>query len=60
MKPSDLNLTEKVAIHGVHVEGVIARVKKIKILDKRVDLSLFSSIQVWYVSCFLTNFMPYF
>lgn len=53
MKPSDVNMTEKVAIHRVHVERAIARVKKFKILDKRVDLSLFSSInQVWFVCCF--------
>lgn len=28
MKPSDVNMTEKVAIHRVHVERAIARVKK--------------------------------
>lgn len=28
MKPSDLSMTETVAIHRVHVERAIARVKK--------------------------------
>lgn len=61
MKPSDVNMTEKVAIHRVHVERAISRVKTFTILDKRVDLSLFSSInQVWLVCCFyFTNVMPF-
>ena len=60
MKSADVSMTEKVAIHRVHVERAIARVKKFKILDNRMDLSLFSSInQIWFVCCFLTNFMPY-
>lgn len=60
MKSSDVNMTEKVAVHRVHVERAIARVKKFKILGGRVDLSLFSTInQIWFVCCFLTNFMPF-
>jgi len=60
MKIADVNLTEKIASHRVHVERAISRVKKFKILDNRVDLSLFSSInQIWFVCCFLTNFMPF-
>lgn len=48
--PSDVKITEKVAIHRVHVDRAIAGVKRFKILDKIVDLSLFSSInQLWFV-----------
>jgi len=60
MKIADVNLTEKIASYRVHIERAISRVKKFKILDKRVDLSLFSSInQIWFVCCFLTNFVPF-
>ncbi|XP_056022311.1 uncharacterized protein LOC125649759 [Ostrea edulis] len=60
MKTSEVKMTEKVAIHRVHVERAIARVKKFKIMDNRIDLSLFSAInQIWFVCCFLTNFMPF-
>ena len=53
MKSADVSMTEKVAIHRVHVERAIARVKKFKILDNRMDLSLFSSInQIWFCVLF--------
>ena len=56
---ADVNMTEKMAVHSVHVERAVARVKKFKILDERADHCLFSSIdQIWSVCCFLTNFMP--
>lgn len=58
MSASDIKLTEKIARHRVHVERAIARIKTFKILSNRIDLKLFTSInQIWYVCCFLTNFM---
>lgn len=60
LSTSEIKLTEKIARHRVHVERAIARVKIFKILSHRIDLSLFSTInQIWFVCCFLTNFMGY-
>ena len=58
MSASEINLTEKIARHRVHVERAIARIKSFKILSSRIDLCLFSCVnQIWFVCCFLTNFM---
>ncbi|XP_061692084.1 uncharacterized protein LOC133509230 isoform X1 [Syngnathoides biaculeatus] len=59
MNSHDVNLTQKIAKHRVHVERAIRRIKSFKILSGRISLSLMSSIaQIWYVCSFLTNFMP--
>ena len=59
MSDSDVKLTRKIARHCVHVERAISRVKKIKIVDHRIEISLFPSInQIWFCCCFLTGFMP--
>lgn len=59
MSPSDVSLTQKIAKHRIHVERAISRVKKFKIVDHRVDISLFPCInQIWFCCCFLTGFMP--
>ncbi|KAJ8299946.1 LOW QUALITY PROTEIN: hypothetical protein KUTeg_021465 [Tegillarca granosa] len=58
MPAADVAMTKKIAAHRVHVERAISRIKKFKILSNRIDLSIFSSInQIWFVCCFLTNFM---
>jgi hypothetical protein len=59
MPPSDVALTQKIAKHRIHVERAISRVKKFKIVDHRLDLTLYPSInQIWFCCCFLTGFMP--
>ncbi|WAR20783.1 hypothetical protein MAR_014757 [Mya arenaria] len=61
MSSADIRLTEKIARHRVHVERAIARIKSYNILSHRFDLSLFSLIdQIWFVSCFATNFINFF
>jgi len=60
MSAGDVSLTRKIAKHRVHVERAISRAKKFKIVDNRVELSLFPCInQIWFCCCFLTGFMPY-
>lgn len=59
MPVGDVSLTKKIAKHRVHVERAISRAKKFKIVDNRIDLSLFPCVnQIWFCCCFLTNFMP--
>ena len=58
MQPSDVAKTKKIARHRVVVENAIGRAKKFKIIDQKVDMALFPSInQIFFVCCFLTNFM---
>lgn len=60
MSAADVAVTKKIATHRVHVERAISRIKKFRILSDRLNLTLFSSMnQIWFVCCFLTNFMPY-
>jgi hypothetical protein len=60
MSAGEVALTRKIAKHRVHVERAISRAKKFKIVDHRIDISLFPSInQIWFCCCFFTNFMPF-
>ena len=60
MSKSDINQTETVAQHRVHVERAIRRIKVYKIMKHKIDVSLFSKInQIWFVCAFCTNFMNY-
>jgi hypothetical protein len=60
MSPGDVFLTRKIAKHRVHVERAISRVKKFKIVDNRIKMSLFPVVnQIWFNCCFLTGFMPF-
>lgn len=53
MTASDVALTRKIAKHRVHVERAISRAKKFKIIDNRIEASLFHCInQVWFCCCF--------
>lgn len=59
MSASDVALTCKIARHWVHVERAISRAKKFKIVDNRIEASLFHcNNQVCFCCCFLTGFMP--
>ena len=59
MNQHDALYTKKIAMHRVHVERAIRRIKSFKILSRRIPLSMMSSVnQIWYVCSFLTNFMP--
>ena len=59
MAKHDVLLTQKIAIHQVHVERAIRGIKSFKILSGRIRFALMSSInQIWFVCSFLTNFMP--
>ncbi|KAK3105240.1 hypothetical protein FSP39_020500 [Pinctada imbricata] len=59
MSQHDALYTKKIAMHRVHVERAIRRIKSFKILSGRFPLSLMSSVnQIWYVCSVLTNFMP--
>lgn len=59
MPAGGVSLTKKIARHRVHVERAISRAKKFKIVDQRIELSLFPCInQIWSCCCFLTGFMP--
>ncbi|XP_077989941.1 uncharacterized protein LOC144444401 [Glandiceps talaboti] len=60
MSESDEQMTRKIAKHRVHVERAISRIKNFRILSRRIDLSMFTSInQIWFVCAFLTNFQPF-
>ena len=59
MSQEDALYTQKIAMHRVHVERAIRRIKSFKIVSGRVNISFMSNInQIWYVCSFLTNFMP--
>lgn len=59
MPAADVVLTKKIAADRVHIERAISRAKKFKIVDNRLDLNLFPSVnQIWFCCCFLTGFMP--
>ena len=59
MPKSDVTSTVKIARHRVHVERAISRAQKFKIVDSRIEISLFPVInQIWFNCCFLTGFMP--
>lgn len=58
MEPAAVSKTKKIARHRVVVENAIGRAKKFKIIDQKIEMSLFPSVnQIFFVCCFLTNFM---
>lgn len=60
MSAAAVSSTRVIAMHRVHVERAIARIKNFKILSQKFELSHFKSInQIWFVCCVLTNFMPH-
>jgi hypothetical protein len=61
MSPADINLTEKIAKHRIHIERLISKVKNYKIISGCIPTCLFSKInQIWAVCCLLTLFRDVF
>ena len=57
MSKSDTELTHKIAKHRIHIERLIRKVKKYKIVSGRIPTTMFNTInQIWTVCCFLTLF----
>ena len=61
MSAGDTALTQKMAKHRIHIERLIAKIKKYKIVSHVVQTSLFKQIsQIWSVCCLLTLFQDVF
>lgn len=57
MTPEDIATTQRIARHRVHVERMICRIKKFRLVAGTVPLSLFPAInKLWSVACLLTLF----
>ena len=57
LSPADMQLTQRIARHRVHIERLIARIKSFKIISHKIPASLFKNInKIWTVCCFLTLF----
>lgn len=54
----DVVMSQTIASVRIHVERVIARIKKFKVLKTEIPLNLNGTInQIWTVACLLCNFM---
>ena len=54
----DVVMSQTIASVRIHVERIIARIKKFKVLKTEIPLNLNGTInQVWTVACLLCNFM---
>ncbi|XP_060077043.1 uncharacterized protein LOC132556625 [Ylistrum balloti] len=61
MSPAEISETQKIAKHRVHIERLVAKVKKFKMVSHRVPTSLFPKInEIWSVCCLLTLFQDVF
>ena len=57
MTPGECELTRKIAKHRVHIERLIAKVKKYKMVSQRIPTFLFNRInEIWTICCHLTLF----
>lgn len=57
MSAPDVQLTNLIAGHRIHVERRICRIKNFQLVGRKVPISLFPVINdIWYVCCYLTNF----
>ena len=57
MSSGDVNLTQKIARHRIHVERFISKVKTHSILSNVIPTSVFKKVnEIWTVCCFLTLF----
>jgi len=55
MSQSNVELTNKIARHRVHIERLICKVKTYKILSDRIPTTLFKTINhIWSVCCYMT------
>lgn len=60
MPVSDVEMTKKIAEHRVHVERVIAKVQKFKIVSGQISNSMLENInRIWFVVCMLSNFQQH-
>ena len=54
----DVVMSQTIASVRIHVERIIARIKKFKVLKTEIPLNLNGTInQIWTVACHLCNFM---
>lgn len=61
MSAADTELTQKIAKHRIHIERLIAKVKKFRIVAHTIPMNLFQTInQIWSVVCLLTLFQDTF
>jgi hypothetical protein len=61
MSPADVNETQKIAKHRIHIERLIAKVKKFRIVKDIIQTSMFAKInKIWVNCCFLTLFQDTF
>lgn len=57
MTKNQIALTQKIAKHRIHIERLIAKIKKYKLVSHTIQTSMFGTInQIWSVCCFLTLF----
>jgi hypothetical protein len=57
MTKAETEKTQKIAKHRIHIERLIAKIKKYKIVSNRIPTNMFSSIdKIWTICCFLTMF----
>lgn len=60
MSHEDVETTQKVAKHKIHVERAIAEIKKFSIVSGRIPISQLGNInQIWYVVSMLSNFQSH-
>ena len=61
MLPADVRSTKSIASVQIHVERAVGRLKDFKLLDGRIDNSLFDLLKrTIYVAAMLCNFLPHF
>ena len=54
----DVVFSQTIASVRIHVERIIARIKKFKVLKTEIPLNMNGTInQIWTVACLLCNFM---
>jgi len=57
MSKAEVVKTQTIAKHRIHIERLIAKIKKYKIISNRIPTYMFGSIdKLWTVCCFLTMF----
>ena len=57
MSVEDVKFTQKIARHRIHIERLIGKIKKFKMVSCKIPTNLFQKInQIWTVCCYLTLF----
>ncbi|XP_062585057.1 uncharacterized protein LOC134255348 [Saccostrea cucullata] len=61
MTSGEIKMTQKIAKHRIHIERLIAKIKKFLIVKHDIPTSMFSKInKIWSICCFLTLFQDTF